>query len=254
MPLLSDLNLEKKGLNYYEYSMASSTTIVSGYWIIKNKHTEADFKKWFKNTLSINCPYIFFGDKQSIELVKQYRTGPTVYVELNIEDFITYKYYNLIGTHEFHAPSKELQLIWHEKIFLMERALKLNPFDSEWFLWVDAGICTYRNQSPTSDKWPDQIKLKTLPKDKVIFTSSNPYAKIKDGIYYHYISGTYMIHSYLLESYAALYLDTLSDYLTKDPLNWIYTDQVIHTYIFNEYPNLFYCLGQGYGTIIPLLA
>jgi len=33
-------------------------TCVSGYWKIKNKH-ENNYDNWFKNTLKINCPYVF---------------------------------------------------------------------------------------------------------------------------------------------------------------------------------------------------
>ena len=47
----------------------SRLTCVSGYWKIKNKHGNK-FDNWFKNTLKINCPYVFFGDKESIALIK----------------------------------------------------------------------------------------------------------------------------------------------------------------------------------------
>ena len=55
-------------------------TCVSGYWIIKNKHGDM-FNKWFNNTLKINCPYVFFSDKETIEVIKNYRQDlPTYYI------------------------------------------------------------------------------------------------------------------------------------------------------------------------------
>jgi len=58
-----------------------SLTCVSCYWIVKNKHNN-NYNKWFKNTLKINCPYVFFGDKNTIKLVKQFRQElPTYYIE-----------------------------------------------------------------------------------------------------------------------------------------------------------------------------
>ena len=66
----------------------SKLTCVSGYWKIKNKH-DNKFYKWFENTLKINCPYVFFGNKESIDLARKYRqTLPTYYIELEIEDLM----------------------------------------------------------------------------------------------------------------------------------------------------------------------
>ena len=70
-----------------------------------------------KNTLKINCPYVFFGDKNTIKLVKQFRQElQTYYIEYEIKDFYMYKYKNKMITHKIHCPSIELNLIWNEKI------------------------------------------------------------------------------------------------------------------------------------------
>ena len=55
-------------------------TCVSGYWNTKNKHGDK-FNSWFQNTLKINCPYVFFSDKETIEIIKKYRQNlPTFYI------------------------------------------------------------------------------------------------------------------------------------------------------------------------------
>ena len=152
--------------------MNNPLTIVSGYWKIKNKH-ENNFEQWFNNTLSINCPYVFFSDKETIEIIKTYRKElPTYYIECNIEDFHTYKYKDKMITDKFHCPSVELNLIWNEKAFLVKKALKINPFNSEYFCWVDAGICTYRDNKPPNKLFPNIEELNKLPKDKLIYSSS----------------------------------------------------------------------------------
>ena len=46
----------------------SKLTCISGYWKIKNKHGD-NFNHWFHNTLQINCPYVFFADKETIEMI-----------------------------------------------------------------------------------------------------------------------------------------------------------------------------------------
>ena len=95
-------------------------TIVSGYWKVTNKH-DNKFQDWFDKTLKINCPYIFFGNEESINMVKEHRANlPTHYVKCEITDFYTYKYIDEVETHPIHCPSKELNLIWNEKMFLMK--------------------------------------------------------------------------------------------------------------------------------------
>lgn len=231
----------------------SKLTCVSGYWKVKNKHGN-NFDNWFKNTLSIHCPYVFFGDNETIKMVKSYRGKlPTYYIELDIQDFITYKYKNKMRTHRCHCPSIELNLIWNEKIFLIQKASIINPFSSDFFCWIDAGICTYRDTLPPQILFPNENRLSLLPKDKFIYSSSMDYdeGKVKKTKYYHHISGTtYILHKNIIHNFCTLY----ESYL--DPLlhfNNIWTDQVLLTHIYKDRPDLFYKLCDGYGSIIPSL-
>lgn len=233
--------------------MESKLTCVSGYWMIKNKHGN-QFNDWFKTTLRINCPYIFFGDKQSIELVKKYRNDlTTYYIELNIEDFITYQYKNKMITHPIHCPSTELNLIWNEKIYMIQKAFNLNPFQSDYFCWIDAGICTYRNKYPPNQPFPNFKKLNKLPTDKFIFSSSsynfNSDRFIKGQYHlHHFISGTsYILHKNIIDKFINLY----NEYLKLIDKNDIYTDQVILTLIYKNNKDLFFKYNHGYGEIIP---
>jgi len=185
-------------------------------------------------------------------MIKQYRDDSnTYYIELEITDFVTYKYLDFIQTHQTHCPSKQLNLIWNEKIFLIEKASKLNPFASKYFMWIDAGICVYRDSFP-----PQNLNielLKTLPIDKFIFTSSNnnTYRKFNDNEYYHFVSGTYMYHISFVDIITKLYSQYLDMLLPNN--NWIYTDQVVLTHIYRDCPELFYKIGDGYGVIANML-
>jgi hypothetical protein len=233
--------------------MSYPLTVVSGYWIVKNKF-DTEYLDWFNNTLKINCPYVFFGNNESIEIAKKYRGDlPTYYIKCNINEFYTFRYKNKMVTHQTHCPSSELNMIWNEKIFLIEKAARLNPFNSEFFSWIDAGICVYREQLPPTKLFPDLNKLALLPKDKFIFTTSDNtvFEPTKIGSYYHYISGTsYMLHIDLIQSFVEIY----SNYLKKIKIDDnIYTDQVILTLIYNDFPKLFHCIGNGYGDLVPLL-
>lgn len=223
-------------------------TLVSGYWQVTNKHQDK-YKDWFVNTLSINCPYVFFCNKVTRDIIAKYRKNlPTHYIEMEIEDFYTFKYIKNLSTHPLHCPSKELNLIWNEKIFLINRACQINPFNTEYFAWCDAGICCYRDNPPPS--FPLTIKV-NLPKDKFIFSSSDSPHHIltNDTTYYHHISGTsYIMHIDLIGKFTNLYKQYIDRYLSLG--GWIYTDQVILTIMFNNFPQLFYKLTDGYGEVI----
>jgi hypothetical protein len=232
-----------------------SLNCVSAYYNIPNKHGNTYTEEWFKITLAINCPYVFFTNKESIEIIRKYREGyPTVFIELNIEEFYTYKYKNRITPHPIHSPSVELNLIWNEKIFMIYYASQINPFNSEWFKWIDAGLCTYLYQKPPQCVFPNERKLDDLPKDKFIFSSSDSDVfekeQVNDTNYYHYVSGTYLLHKNFINAYSVIY-KIYMDKLINEKNIW--TDQVIHTHIYKDYPKLFFKLGDGYAVITKYL-
>lgn len=225
-------------------------TCVCGYWIVDNKHGDEKYKLWFNNTLRINCPYIFFSDKDGIELIKNYRRElPTYYIEMNIPDFYTYKYKDIMKTHPIHCPSKELNLIWNEKLFLLQKAKDINPFHSEFFMWIDAGISIYRHVSPPDTLFPNPNKLQTLPKDKFIYSQSDAYEPlyVREDTYYHHVSGTFIMHQDSIDNFVELYKIYLDKLLSFQN---IWTEQVILTHIYKDNPSLFFKLCDGYGEII----
>jgi hypothetical protein len=221
-----------------------SLTCVSCYYTVKNKFNDSSYNEWFKNTLDINCPYVFFSTKSGIEYIKPFRKDhPTYYIECEIEDFNTFKYKDRMKPDDIHCPSVELNLIWNEKIFMIKKAYELNPFKTEWFKWIDAGLCIYRNIPPPQVPFPNSNILNDLPKDKFIYSSSDSnipdMEKITSTNYYHHVSATYLINSYIINDFAELY-DKYMDKLVDK--NNIWTEQVILTHIFKDNGQLFYKL------------
>jgi hypothetical protein len=234
-------------------------TIVTGYWTgFRNKYSDISSNKyldWFKNTLNINCPYIFFGNDNSISILKKYRNKNylSCYVNFDIDQFDTYKFIDDINIDSKHCPCKELGLIWNEKINLMCKAVEMNPYDSDWFMWCDAGICTYRDIHPDTTFFPNETKLNKLKINCINVTTSDKkyFDKSQIGKYYHYISGTFIMHRKFINKYNILYNKYLEKYIKKK--DNIYTDQVIHTLIYNDYPDMFNIVEHGYGQILNVL-
>jgi hypothetical protein len=224
-------------------------TVVSGFWPVKNKHNNK-YLAWFERTLKMNCPYVFFSTKEGIEIIKRFRGSlPTHYIEYSIEEFKSFKYRDKFLPHPTHCPSVELYLIWSEKVFLVQKAKQLNPFKSDWFQWVDAGNCLYREEAPPSRPYPDLTKLIPLPKNRFIFSSSDPYQgdKIMATNYYHHVAGTsFLLHKDFVEPFADLYEKALDIFV--EPTN-VWMDQVIFTHLYAYKPHLFYKICDGYGEV-----
>jgi hypothetical protein len=225
-------------------------TCVSGYYSVTNKHG-TNYNDWFKNTLAINCPYVFFGSKETIEMVKPFREGlPTTYVEHNLPEFTTYKYKDRMASDPMHCPSIELNLVWHEKIYMLKKAAELNPYNSEWFQWVDAGICIYRGEKPPTIEYPNRQKLESLPKDKLIYSSSHhhepgtPVESLPDR---HHIAATsYILHKSFIDKFVKLYTEYL-DKLLDPKILW--TEQILMTKMYEDHPELFHRMSHDYGVL-----
>jgi len=230
-----------------------SITCVSSYYQVKNKH-DNKYNEWFKNTLSINLPYIFFTDTHTVEFIKSFRKDlPTYFIECDISEFETYKYKDKFLTDPVHCPSVELSMIWHEKLFMVEKACRLNPFNTDWFHWVDAGVCVYRDKQPPNNL--NTRLLEKLPTDKFIFSSStyhyNPWlvSVVSD---YHHIAGTsYILHKSFVSTFTKLYKTYLENLPEKA---FMYTtDQIILTHIYKDYPELYFKLCHDYGNVTSML-
>lgn len=249
--------------------MSYKLTCVSGFWEANNKNTGSDSNKyyeWFKISLQINCPYIFFGDSKTIEKIKLIRKElPTHYIEHNMENFFTNKeeYLNKFVIEKGHITSKEVNMIYHEKIFMVKKAIEINPFNSEYFHWIDAGICAYRRKLPPQMQFPKENIYNLLPKNKFIFSASNPYLSenqfkqlnINEN-YKHYIAATsFLIHKNIINEIVDKYI-----YYLKNREK-IYDDQHIYTDIQRKLPHLFYSLydtnklldSKGYGYVTQYL-
>jgi hypothetical protein len=156
---------------------------------------------------------------------------------------------------DYHCPSIELNLIWNEKIFMIKRAYEINPFGSEWFKWIDAGICIYRNIRPPNKPFPNATILNKLPKDLVIYSSSNTITadmnKITPTNNYHHVCGTsYLVNKYIINDFAEIYEKYMDVLINK---NNIWTDQVLMTHIFKHNTKRFYKLVDGYGELTRVL-
>uniref|UniRef100_A0A6C0HNE2 Uncharacterized protein n=1 Tax=viral metagenome TaxID=1070528 RepID=A0A6C0HNE2_9ZZZZ len=231
-------------------------TFVSGYWNVNNKYNNK-YDEWFKNTLVINAPYIFFctnETKQWIETQNFRQSYPTHFIEKNITDFKTSQLNMSNDIHAVHVPSKELGFVWLEKINLVLESSVLNPYKTEWFAWIDAGICVFRDKAPPTTECPNINKMDLLAKDKFNYCTSDgekPDSSIKQWNNTHNISGgIFVLHISFIPIFHDLFYKYLNKCISETNTFTCYSDQIILAHIFYDSPELFNKISNGYGTLI----
>jgi hypothetical protein len=139
------------------------------------------------------------------------------------------------------VPSKEIGVIWLDKIFMIRDAINENHFQSEWYAWHDAGNAYYRDNQIRLSHWPSVQGLSTLPTNKFIYSSS--WYPITE----HSVAGTaFMFHKQIIDSlleYFWVVYKTCSDHKCG-------SDQIIFSRIKDTHPEFFYQIGYGYGILI----
>lgn len=218
-------------------------SIVSGWWnVTKSKSKIDSYFEWFHTSLQINMPYVFFTDAENFDIFATYRQDKcTVLVPKKMSEFLTYNSYKEEWTDPLHVPSKELGIIWLEKINLLMEAAKL--VDSEYFAWVDAGLPAFRSKQPPPEEWFEDV-IRSLPFDRI------GYAYIKDSYNTHSFGGGFLImHRSVIPLIHFLFYDQY-DVLREEFNDWrIGSDQIIFTKIRDKYPELFHAPTYDYGDI-----
>jgi hypothetical protein len=158
-------------------SQEQNTTIVTAYFKLpQSKANHEIYTMWMQNMLSIQSPMVIFCDNQSKKQIKEFRKDlleKTKIIRMKFEDFYCYKYFDVFQNdyetkdHEKTYHNPYLYLIWNEKSHFLKRAIELNPFSTEYFMWTDIG-CFRRPNTQFLD-WPNSNKMNTLiDKDRVL--------------------------------------------------------------------------------------
>jgi hypothetical protein len=186
-------------------------TIVTCYYLLPiskhNNPSQNRYLEWIQHMLKIDNPMVIFGDEQSFPLIKSFRQDKmdkTRFIQASFNEFYTARYYEtFLKNYETdyekrigHNPL--LYMIWNEKSNFLKKAIDLNPFDTNYYLWVDMGCFRY----PTNDflHYPNPARINEQDHSKVLllqvedFTSQELEAKdlaaLPNYIFLNRISGT----------------------------------------------------------------
>lgn len=146
----------------------SNFTVVTGFFDIgrdkwKTKHARSNetYFRNIKNMMSMDVNLIVFTESKNLKKFKEFRRNKqskTYFVEMEFSELEMYPYIEqmekcqknpiIMSDHpdktcpEYQLP--EYNTIVNSKFGLLSRAVKLNPFKTDFFCWIDAGYthCT----------------------------------------------------------------------------------------------------------------
>lgn len=148
--------------------MDNNVTLVSAYYIFKSKFGHDKYESWIKNFMKIKSNKIIFVDERSKPIIQKYDTGNTKYIIKPIKDFLVsqydehWKYNKTIDLERNHTV--ELYKVWAEKTNFVTESIKLNPYNTDYFVWCDIGCFRFPNKM---DKYIYFPQTKNM--DKVTF-------------------------------------------------------------------------------------
>jgi hypothetical protein len=157
-------------------------TIVTGLFDIKRHDMDGrvwnSYLNWFEKTLSINCPMVVYVEEETVNFVKNKRKNlPTKIISQKIEDLYYFKHkeamdkiINLVEYKNKIKDNKRIEcnhslysIIQYSKFEWMKRTGLENPFNSDYFIWMDAGLSRFFddldiNKTYPSDNFKNEIE------------------------------------------------------------------------------------------------
>lgn len=174
-----------KFMNYY-IKKIKSVTIVSAYFPMKSKFSEVHYLQWIEFWREVDCNLVFFTSIEFapiIESIRQYKKDKTHIIIMNFNDCIAFQKYGSefwinqkeLDHEHYHTPS--LYAIWYEKKEFVRKAIDINYFGSEKFVWCDAGICRNREWIPHTKSFVNGLRI---PNDRFLVLRITDFEDEKD--------------------------------------------------------------------------
>lgn len=246
----------------------ASCTIVTCYYHSPAKHSDQSYNQWMTNFLTtVDNEMVIFCDKVSYEKIMDLRKGfeeKTRVVVLELANTFCgheafrddwEKDWKRDRERAIHNPN--LYIIWNEKSMFVKRAMELQAFPTEFYMWCDIGC--FRSSEDLAlfrSGWPSKAFLETAQRNKMYFLNIEPFVAsdfelLPNGFTRSFetcnrIGGTMFLgHRQIFRQWIDTYYYYLSEYFKKD--YFAGKDQNIMASIYVLHPNLFHLVRPGEG-------
>jgi len=173
-------------------SKTMPATVVSAFYEMPSKRSVNEYKIFMNNFLrNIKCHLVFFCEESMREFVEEARKDfmdRTRIIILPREQWLMNKKYpetfwkkqfNMDPEKDIHK-SPDLYKVWHEKKEFVKRAIELNPFDHDDFVWMDAGCIRSEEMSSLVKDFPHSSRI---PTNRMLLLNVQAFSKQDNTIY-----------------------------------------------------------------------
>jgi hypothetical protein len=249
----------------------SSTTIISALYNINREIMDGrswqNYLTWFSNTLKLKCPMVLFVSTELNEFIKYHRNDLPTFIINNQLDELPYYYLKpnidkIISSTDFQnkiADPNRIEckhslysIIQYSKFLWMQKASELNPFNSRFFFWLDAGGSRFFDNFNLANDWPGQSALKSFDSINDRFLLQMNLTPYQDLAFTPSLPDSYLLdnRSYILGSLfgsTQLGINKISelvDYVLQKQMianNFINNEQIVLGYLVKKNPKYFAC-------------
>jgi len=162
----------------------ATCTVVTAYYPVPSKHDHSDYRTWISRFLpTVTTPMVIFTDAETAPMLQRLRgSHPTEVIVQPFETlrfasprFLKYWERDYERDHERHIHTPYVYVIWDEKTAFVERAMKLDPFKTEFFTWCDIGMMREPAGHEIYARWPSPESLAPLDRDRVYMLAVEPF-------------------------------------------------------------------------------
>ena len=213
-------------------------TIVSAYYRLpKSKHSYESYKQWVTTFLKyVEGPLVFFTTEEEEPWIQEARGDlPLCVVPMPFEkfpfqtpDWMEFWTRTMEEQDEFkHLHSPEQFVIWNSKTWMVLNAMALNPFQTDKFVWCDAGCWRdERIAKAVGPQWPNPetlcdemlfLDIRTIEWQREAVRAGTPWIQIDTrNAKENCIGGTIFAGGKKAwQTWAAAYYNTLEEYKAR---------------------------------------
>lgn len=161
-------------LDFYDQSHLYMATVVTAYFEVDAKRPTSDYYDYIKLFMQIDANVVFFTTANLVPIFQAMRSHNIVYVLTDLMELESIKKYGYdawvnwcnTDSQPHHHGKPWLGAIWHDKKDFVMKAIDLNPFNSDIFIWCDAGAVRTTEWFPMIKKFG--INTYKIPEDKIL--------------------------------------------------------------------------------------
>jgi Bacterial protein of unknown function (HtrL_YibB) len=168
---------------YEGFETDASVTVVSAYYEFSSKHGSDKYKQWIRDFLEgCPCNLVFFTDEKSYDFIQECRSNYMDRTNITILPMEEWRSSNILTDSEWNQQesidpeksihSKKLYKVWFEKKNFVLKAIEMNPFNSQYFLWTDAGLIRDNTTRERVKMYPNISKV---DQTKILLLNIEPF-------------------------------------------------------------------------------